>query len=191
MKKLLLLTLVLMLAGCGKEEVNYQGKGAAFWIAQLKDKDPSNRQEAIKALQQIGQDAVPPLIGALRDENSIVRIAAADSLGRIGPEARAAIAPLREALKDDDRSVRRHAAFALGVVDPDNQSVIPALIEALKDNDKEVRRHAAVALGRIGPGAKTAVSALVGAMKDDEGSYRWIYRNALEAINEEVMPSGT
>jgi HEAT repeat protein len=189
MKYVLAISLFLTLAGCSGEAV-FQGRATSSWVNQFKDKDPAIRQEAIRALGQIGPDAVLPLCKALEDPNSNVRMSAADALGRIGEDAKGAVAALNEALKDPDRNVRRHAAFALGIIDPADKSVVPALIESLKDRDLEVRRLAAVALGRFGREAMSAVPALNEAIKFETDDWcRRILRDALEKINEEVTPN--
>jgi HEAT repeat protein len=188
MKKILI-GLVVVIAGCSSGPT-FQGKSLRSWMTQLSDKDPTARQEAIRALGQIGPEAVPPLCEALASENSNTRMAAADALGRIGEDAKSAVPALNDALKDSDKLVRRHAAFALGIIDPENKSAVPALIESLKDGDLEVRRLAAVGLGRFGREAKAAVPALNEAMKVEADEwYRRIVRDALEKINEEVTPN--
>jgi len=52
-----------------------------------------------------GIKAVPALTTALRDNNEQVQKFAAEALGRIGPEAKAAIPELTEACDDPDKSV--------------------------------------------------------------------------------------
>jgi len=49
----------------------------------------------------------------LKDKNLRVRLAAAEALGGIGPEAKAAIPALVELLKDDDWRLRWAATEAL------------------------------------------------------------------------------
>jgi HEAT repeat protein len=69
---------------------------------------------------------VVPLIGALRDVDCYVRMAAAEALGRIGDTQ--AVAPLVRALGDPDVGVRGAAAYALGTIGP---LAVPALLVAL------------------------------------------------------------
>ena len=56
---------------------------------------------------------VNSLIEKLKDPDEEVRQNAAKALGEIGPEAKAAIPALREALKDDYKAVRKAAEDAL------------------------------------------------------------------------------
>jgi HEAT repeat protein len=53
---------------------------------------------------------VEPLIRAFKDRDVLVRIAAAEALGRIGAPA---VEPLNAALEDPDEDARVHAAAAL------------------------------------------------------------------------------
>ena len=70
----------------------------------------------IRALAAIGGAAVPELAEALTSQDVILRVIAADTLGRIGADARAAIPALEKALSDEDDEVRREAAKALGKI---------------------------------------------------------------------------
>ena len=82
MKKTLI-GLVVVIAGCSSEPA-FQGRSLGSWMAQLSDKDPTARQEAIRALGQIGPEAVPPLCEALASGNTNVRMAAAEVTQNIG-----------------------------------------------------------------------------------------------------------
>jgi len=160
-------------------------------------------------------DAVPALIGALRDVR--IREAALGALEKIGletPEAAqalleiltieglrvfatrnleriggVAVAPLIEALNNADANIREVAARILGNIGPQAVEAVPALTTALKDPDRRVRIQAAVALGRIGPEAKEAVPALFEALKDP--MVREAGKDALERIgvdSNEAIP---
>lgn len=184
-----LLGLAVLLAGCGKEEAVFQGKPTSSWVKQLKSADAAARQEAAKALGNLGAEGVFGLAVALRDESPDVRMAAADSLSNIGTEAKPALPALTAALKDPEKTVRTRAAFALGNVAPEDVSVVPSLIDLLQDTDLEVRRHAALALGRLGPGAKPALEALQEASKDPDSQFRLLVRDAIRKIHMEISPS--
>ena len=68
---------------------------------------------ATSSLGRIGKPAVDPLIAALAHEDPIVRAAAADALGQIGPDARKARRALYETLKDESAIVRKSVETAL------------------------------------------------------------------------------
>ncbi len=85
-----------------------------------------------EVLAQMGEVAVPALIEALRDPDTMVRVQAARSLARMGPTGSDAVPALIEALHDPDDLVREHAARALGQMGPAASEAIPHLIELLK-----------------------------------------------------------
>jgi HEAT repeat protein len=127
------------------------------------------RETATSYLGQAGgKEAVPALVGTLKDSDMGVRRYAALALGRIGPGACEAVPALAVALRDSDGDVRYAAAGALGRIGPAASEAVPALAVALKDSDVAVRRSAAESLGQIGPGAGEAVPALVEALKDPD-----------------------
>ncbi len=88
---------------------------------------------------------------------------AAETLGKIGLEAKEAVPTLIAAFKDHIPEVRHAAGVALTLIGP---TAAPALITALKDQDSEVRSSAAFGLTWIGPEAKEAAPALIDALKD-------------------------
>ena len=85
-------------------------------IRDLDHKDEDVRWGAAFVLARIGEPAVNPLIAALGDRESTVRLRAAWALGAIGDER--AIEPLILALKDGDWAVRVRVADALGKIKP-------------------------------------------------------------------------
>jgi len=66
---------------------------------------------ATRALEEIGEPAVEPLVAALQDEDPVVRRIAAEVLGNLGDPR--AVAPLAAASQDENSDVRRAAARAL------------------------------------------------------------------------------
>jgi hypothetical protein len=93
----------------------------------------------------VGEEAVEPLIAALKDSDDKVRRSAAEALGKIGDSC--AVEPLIAALKDSDYEVRWQAREALGKMG-DPRAVEP-LVVALKDSDYEVHWQAREVLGKI------------------------------------------
>src|SRR5262249_40174395 len=77
------------------------------------------RWKTRRALVRFGARAIPALVEALSArEDPTIRCFAADSLGRLGPEAREASEALRHAAwHDEDASVREAAAAALDWVE--------------------------------------------------------------------------
>ena len=114
------------------------------------EEDRLVRCEAVRALKQLAEhtrDAVPPLVGAIKDPSLLVQLAAVMALGEIGPRAVPGVPELVRALSHADQSMRKHAAIALGNIGVDDAR--SGLTEALKDQDAQVREAAAEALRRI------------------------------------------
>ena len=149
------------LAGIGEPAV-------PLLIPALTDENPLVRRHAGEALWKMrvrDRRALDPLIGALKDQDALLRRFAAGAIGVIGD--RRAVNPLLSVLKDEDSLVRSLAVEALGRI-ADAQAV-PALAAALKEEDIEMRRKAAEALGRIG---QPALEALIVALRDQAPKVR-------------------
>lgn len=121
------------------------------------------RKITIQILISIGEEAVDPLIVALRDSDDDVRADTAEALGRIGDPR--AVEPLISVLRDtkDDvyNDLGAYAAEALGKIG-DPRAVEP-LIAALRATDHDVRELAANSLRKIGV---PAVEPLIAALRD-------------------------
>ncbi|MEA3407789.1 MAG: HEAT repeat domain-containing protein [Chloroflexota bacterium] len=129
--------------------------------------------------------AIDPLAWALREDDApLVRVSAADALGRIGD--REAADSLGQALTDESLWVRSAAARALGKVAA--PEAVDALQEALSDADPLVRRSVVAALGRIPE--KRARRALVACLQDEDLAVRWYAARGLGEIGqvENVVP---
>ncbi|MDD5057476.1 MAG: HEAT repeat domain-containing protein [Sideroxydans sp.] len=111
-------------------------------------------------------DSLQPLLDAIKDRDSDVRISAAKALAQCKDPV--ALQALLEAIKDEHRDVRSRAAEALAKFkDP---AALQALLGAIKDEDSMVRMYTAVALS---PFKEPALQALLGAIKDKDRSVRW------------------
>lgn len=125
------------------------GKGAAK--RQAKAGDSSALKERLMQIEDLADEdpakALPLLFGALNDQDSRIRAAAAEALGELGDPS--AIEALGTALaKDTDSDVREAAAEALGEVGSPN--AVQVLRTGLKDGDEDVRAAVVDALGEIG-----------------------------------------
>ena len=117
---------------------------------------------------------------------TVVRMAAARSLGIIGPAARAAVPALVGALRDQETGVRWEAATALGRIGKDS---VPALLEAVWDRDVKVRHTATYALGAVGPAASAAVPVLIHALQDPDAGVRTSAASSLSGIGAPALPA--
>ena len=91
MKKLMVVFLALLVAGCGNKEKLYKGKPASYWAKDLDDPDVKTRHEAATALAAIGRDGrdfVPDLIKVLKDKDAGVRGKAAEVAENWSPRLR-------------------------------------------------------------------------------------------------------
>lgn len=136
------------------------------------------RKKTAKALGQIGSDkAVLPLIQALNDQISIVRVIGIKSLIEIGSEK--AIEPLICALKEDNIEVRSMAAEGLGRLK--SEKIVEPLISALENDNIAVKRSAVKALGKIK--TEKAIESLINCLGNDDLEVRINVLDALEKLN--------
>ncbi len=145
-----------------------------------------------------GKTVVPTLVEMLKYNDPEValtfdqvfepsfRVAAADSLGRIGPDAKAAIPGLRELLGDKHEVVRRAAVMALARI---GIATIPTLAELLKDKNHANRELAALTVAEMGSEAKSLVPALTALLKDDSTAVRKAADEALYNVTKESLKS--
>ena len=118
---------------------------------------PEVRQQVILALGAIrSEDGVPALIGVVADTQHLDRAAAAFSLGRIGPAAKAAVPALTKTLEDADPVLKTVSAWALAKISPDDAQLkdkcVDILAESLLGKDPLARRAAFRALADLRPG---------------------------------------
>lgn len=133
---------------------------------------------AAQTLGKIGpaaKDAIPELVGLLRDNNN-QGLAAVEALGEIGQPA---LAALREALRGRNPTVRSGASRALAHM---GKSAVPELMAALQEDDDSIRQLAASALSQIGPAAKAAVPRLTEMLQDDNATIREYAAFSLSSI---------
>jgi HEAT repeat protein len=116
MKRLLIVCLLLVLAGC-EREATFQGRPTSHWIEDLKNPSYMARVRAANALGNIGPEArkaIPDIIPLLDDREFLVRWAAAGALGQLGPPAKDALPTLKKlAAEDPDPGVRDAADNAV------------------------------------------------------------------------------
>lgn len=142
------------------------------------------RWNAAMVLGDLGpaaEQAVPPLIQALEEKESLLRLAAVDALGKIGPAAKPAVPQMAALLKGDEpvrvlKSLRR----LRGV----NQAAFSAIQEMLGHEDGEVRENACEALGEMGTDAKNAIPRLTDLLKDPVEKVRIEAERALKRVKE-------
>lgn len=137
------------------------------------------RKAAVNGLGRMkgaGVSAAPQLVGVLQsDRDPEMRIAAAESLGEIGPKcAKTAVPALAKAAKDDKwPKVRSTSLTALGEMGPAAKEAIPVLREALKDPDGWISMAARNALFRVEPDKGEEVAAIADAARPVQKGILW------------------
>ena len=115
-------------------------------IALLGDPAIEKRHEAVSALREIGEPAVPSLIAALAEAaDNDQRWYTAIALSRIGEPAVISLVMAME--RNPARDFRKYAAAALGEI---GGPAIDALIDGMASDDRELRGFFSQALCRIG-----------------------------------------
>jgi HEAT repeat protein len=148
--KRVIMAAVTVVAACGTLRADVpKKKDVPKYIKQLKS-SPSGkvRAEAAQALGDRGAirkadvtDAIEPLLNALKNDRvPLVRKAAAEALGKIGPDKNVAVKPLIEALNDKEIEVKIGAANALRMLGPDAKEARPALQKLFKEARMEVMK---------------------------------------------------
>jgi len=158
----------------------------------LADRDGRLREQAAKALGEIGADAksavqtlFSTVAGPKRDPVPAVRLMALDALLRISPESREAAEGLSMALADPDDDIARRAEQI--TAEPGRRvKIMPApFIVTLRDGPTDAARRRAVrALRKLGPDARDALPVLSVAVAgpQDRSADAGVRREALETI---------
>lgn len=147
----------------------------------LESAEPSERMLAIRSLAEQGEEAVPTLIEALRNEKS--RYWALLVAHEMGPAARDAVPALLTCLSDPLQECRLEALMALGAVAPQSEEAIRAIRRALSDKETGVRYAAVYALGSIGPPAASASADLERLVRGSDDFLRVVSAWALVKIH--------
>ena len=174
--------------GGSKQSTPKNIEAAPGLIEDLHDESEAVRIDAAYALGALGEEVLPLLQQALREEaqamaadfsakmpgnvrgDNPASLYTAEALSEIGEPA---IPILIDALTDDHWCVRANAADTLGNIGLPAKVAIPNLITCLDDAHNRVRRHAAEALGRMGEAASSAVSALTSRLTDETMQVRY------------------
>ncbi len=112
----------------------------------LTDSNPEVRQAAALGLcSHPGEEAIPALIQALKDPDSMVTTLATHALVANG---KAAVLPLLDIISDSPLAVRVQAIRALAEIQ--DHRAIPALMSALEENSALMQHWAEEGLERLG-----------------------------------------
>lgn len=101
----------------------------------------------------------------LTDASPSIRATAADSLRRMGVNARPALSPLTKALSDSNPDVVENAAWALGFIGKDAEPALPQIKAVLSSSHPaKVQTAAIAAIGFIGTSDAEAINLLTNAL---------------------------
>ena len=114
---------------------------------QLADADPGVIVAALQTLSDMGDDAVPFLMEALKDPKS--KYWAEIALAELGPDAAPATAALAAAAEDGPTEERLQALLTLAAIGDRAAAAAPVAVKALESDDAALRLPAAFALGRM------------------------------------------
>jgi HEAT repeat protein len=155
-----------------KEEDRWKNKPVSFWIKRLQARDVAARKEAVQALAVIGPGAytaVPALVRALDDDETVIREGAIIALGKIGPRAKAAVPALVGILRDKDFHFQIQTFAALRQIGPEDKKTTLVLARLmLHAKTTSVQGDAAVTLYLLGPKNKAALPLFKEALRDQK-----------------------
>lgn len=133
----------------------------------MADPSQSVRELAVTVLGQAGQAGVNGLIQGLHPQQKFpVRVLAANTLGRLGPDAQDAVKPLCQTINIGNDDLRWQASFALGQI---GEPAVESLISLLTGTDETKVKIACVdALGWVGPAAQPSMQELESLIQDQD-----------------------
>ena len=150
----------------------------------LRDERYFVRQQAARALSQMGEAALDQLFEMADSSTASTREVAIEALGSSGSSTRA-IDRVVGALADSNPNVRAAAVRALG--ESGSERAVAPLLTLMRDESSTMRSQASVSLARLGP---VALPKLVAALRDSRPSTRQLAAEALGDIGsrEAVAP---
>jgi HEAT repeat protein len=196
------------LRALNRPEPSYNNQPLSYWMERMAD--PATATHASSVLNEMGPEALPALIDALRVNPSSasdfiyasavrvhlapernydapnIRATAAYLLGQIGPPAASASDALIKALNDPEALVRLRAIRALSQI---GEPVLPQLIVALNNPSATVRQGAARSIGGMKTKPRSAIPSLIRALSDPRLSVREAAFQSLTQIGEPAQKS--
>ncbi len=164
--KMLSITSLWAVARVHPEDKQIRRAAAQRLIERLKDDDPLVRSAAAQALAAL--PPAPEITGPLWEKafQDADETTVRNALDALVTLGPAAVPRLVDALKHE--KLRGQVAYILGQMGPAAAPAAPALAKLIADKDERVALEAAIALAKIGPGAKDAVPALTEALGQAE-----------------------
>jgi len=135
----------------------------------LSDSNSMVRQRSESALERMGPDVAPPLLENLDTASGDTKLTMIRLLGAVDSTAPAVTQKLVGLLNSDNKQTNLTVIRAL---DHKGSAAVPALIEGLKSDDAALKVGVCEVLADLGPKGKAAVPALVTALKDPQADVR-------------------
>ncbi len=173
-----------------------QAAGAVPDLGRLMNAPEANRsaERATHALWYIGEAAFPTLLAGLTNQQTSVRLTAAEGIryiigkgGSLGTNGPLAASGLIQCLKHADEGLSLTAVRALATLTTLPDLAVPLLTDCLQDSRQYVPREAAVALADFGEKARVAVPALLSLLTNRYSGTRQAAADALLKIAPELL----
>jgi HEAT repeat protein len=159
-------------------------------IKALQSQEPRARIKAVNRLSRFGAEAVPVLVGSLKDPDPEVFQAASFALRLLRDDDRPVVAALKPFLKDEEPNVRRAVVGALA---RRGREGAPLLAPAVDDAEPAVRREAVRSIEEVLQREPAAgpdlLPALARATKDKETAIRLMAVEALPRCGKAAVPA--
>jgi HEAT repeat protein len=111
-------------------------------VAAFSDENSLRVDRAIKALESVGNEAIPPLKTALLNADPYIKLSALTAIGNMGENAKPALPNVVELIKDTHPLVREEVLLTIAKIDGQSSDVISSFQFALKDKSPIVRETA-------------------------------------------------
>lgn len=148
---------------------------------------------ALHALDGIGKEAVPILLGVLTNRQASglnFQLPMWDIMCNLGTNSGLVIPALIQNLTNKDSRIAVTAASLLGSIGAEPDRVVPELAKALGHPAANVRCNAAYALGEFKEQGRPVLPSLIRALEDSSEPVRAEVTNALRVIAPEVLEKG-
>jgi len=159
-------------------------------LKELSDANPERRVEAAWRLGEICEPlgkVVEALKEALDDQESSVRGAAAEALGRIGYQVDEAVPPILQLLdRETDEMGRARCVFALGRAGSNAAVAVPVLLDLLRTDNTHAYDTALWALAEIGIYTPEIIAEIAKGLERELSDQRWVAAKAIGLIGSEA-----
>lgn len=167
-------------------------KAIPVLIDALGDKDEDVQTIAVGSLRDFGKKAVPELVAALKHQQPLIRVGAAEVLLRLDEKHATALQAALAHRKDPDALVRLRVMIALGDIEDEALVPLKVLVEALDDSDARVRLFALFGVTFRCPKETRAIPALIKSLSDSDAEVRLLAVKGLDTFGpqaKEAIPA--